>query len=173
MCLKSNLMPTKKIPSHIFNSVEFKWFFDIFHLTLVKGAATDMIYFARSKCSWSLVHKKIFSLIWPAVFKLGYVFCQDRKDTSTDFEWTLRKVASDNNSWSIYKQAIIKLSLAYSFWKMFFSGQNLNHVYMTYSFLELSILFWLTQVDIYCLEFISHHIKEILYLNTNSKGNQS
>ena len=44
---------------------------------------------------------------------------------------------------------------------------------MTYSFLELLILFGLTLVDIYCLGFISHHIKEILYVNTNSKGNQS
>ena len=55
---------------------------------------------------------------------------------------------------------------------MFSIGQNLNLVHMTYSFLELLIFFWLTQVDIYCLEFISHHIKEILYLNINSKGNQ-
>ena len=28
-------------------------------------------------------------------------------------------------------------------------------------------------IDIYCLGFISYHIKEILYVNTNSKGNQS
>ena len=55
---------------------------------------------------------------------------------------------------------------------MFFIGQNLNHVHMTYSFLEILIFFWLTQVDIYCLEFISHHIKELLYLNINPKGNQ-
>ena len=63
--------------------------------------------------------------------------------------------------------------MAYSFRKMFFIGQNLKHVHMTYYFLELLIFFWLTQVDIYCLEFISHHITEILYLNTNSKGNQA
>ena len=44
---------------------------------------------------------------------------------------------------------------------------------MAYSFVELLIFFWLSQVDIYCLEFISHHITEILYLNTNSKGKQS
>ena len=29
----------------------------------LKGAATDMRYYARSKLSMSLVHKKIFSLI--------------------------------------------------------------------------------------------------------------
>ena len=63
--------------------------------------------------------------------------------------------------------------MAYSFRKMFFIGPSLNHVSMTYSFLELLIFFWLTQIDINCLEFISHHITEILYLNTNSKGNQS
>ena len=34
-------------------------------------------------------------------------------------------------------------------------------------------LLWLTQVHIYCLEFIFHHITEILHLNTNSKENQS
>ena len=52
---------------------------------------------------------------------------------------------------------------------MFFIGQNLKHVHMTYSFLELLIFFWLTQVDIDCLEFISHHITEIWYLNTTPK----
>ena len=26
----------------------------------------------------SLVHKKIFSLVWQVVFKLGYAFCQER-----------------------------------------------------------------------------------------------
>ena len=31
---------------------------------MVKAAATDMRYFARSKFSKSLVHKKNFSLIW-------------------------------------------------------------------------------------------------------------
>ena len=78
---------------------------------------------------------------------------------SSEFEITLRKVASDSNSQQICKQAIIKLSLAYSFRKMFFIGQNLNHVHMTYSFLEL-LIFFLTQVDIYFLE---------LFLTTSQK----
>ena len=30
-----------------------------------------------------------------------------------------------------------------------------------------------SSIDVYCLELISHHIKEILNINTNSKGNQS
>ena len=46
--------------------------------TVIKGAATDIRQFARSKFSRSLVHKKNFSLIWQVVFKLGYVFCQER-----------------------------------------------------------------------------------------------
>ena len=41
------------------------------------------------------------------------------------------------------KQAIMKLSLAYSFRKMFFIGQNLKLVHMAYSFLELLIFFYL------------------------------
>ena len=35
--------------------------------------------------------------------------------------------------------------MAYSFREIFSIGQNLNHVHMTYSFLELLIFFWLTQ----------------------------
>ena len=61
--------------------------------------------------------------------------------------------------------------MAYSFQKMFFIGHNLKHVHMTCSFYELLILFWLTLEDIYCLEFISHYIKEILYVNENFRGN--
>ena len=79
---------------------------------------------------------------------------------------------TDNNYLQICKQAIIKLSLAFSFRKMLFIGQNLKHVHMTYSFLELLIFFWLT-LDIYCLEFISHHTKEKRYANTNFVGKQS
>ena len=45
-------------------------------LTRLKVAVTDMRYFARSKLFRRLVHKKNFSLIWPVVFKLGYLFCQ-------------------------------------------------------------------------------------------------
>ena len=44
----------------------------------IKGTVTDMRYLARSKFSRSLVHKKNFSLIWQLVFKLGYIFCQER-----------------------------------------------------------------------------------------------
>ena len=43
---------------------------------------------------------------------------------------------------------------------------------MAYYFLEHVIFFWLTLVDIGLLKFISQQIKEILYVNLNSKGNQ-
>ena len=131
-----------------------------------------MIYLARSKFSRSLLHKKKFSFIWQAVFKLGHVFYQDRWDTSSEFEWTLRKVASDNNSRQICKQAIIKLSLAYSFREMFFIGQNLNHLHMKF-FLNFWSFFALTQVDIDCLRvFFSPHHRNIVS-EDNSKENQS
>ena len=68
---------------------------------------------------------------------------------------------------------IIKLSLACSFQKMFFIGQKLKHVHMTYYFLELLIFFWLALVGIYRLEFISYYIKEILHVNPAYTGNQS
>ena len=45
---------------------------------VLKGALTDMRYFGRSKFSRSLVYKKNVCLIWQAVFKLGYTFCQVR-----------------------------------------------------------------------------------------------
>ena len=51
-----------------------------------KGAVTDMRYFARSKFPRSLVHNKNVSLKWQVVFKLGYVFCQKKWDTSFGFE---------------------------------------------------------------------------------------
>ena len=41
--------------------------------------------------------------------------------------------------------------MAYIFQKMFFIDQNLQHVHMTYSFLELLAFFWLTLVDVYSI----------------------
>ena len=132
-----------------------------------------MRYFVRNKFFESFVHKKNFGLIWQVVFKLGYLFLHGRQDTSFEFEWTWRKVASDNYYRKICKQTIIKLLLTYSFQKMFFIGQNLKYVHMTYSFVKVLIFFWLTLVNIYCLEFISHYIKEIMDISKNSKGNES
>ena len=52
----------------------FKLWSQLLSISSLKGAATDMGYFARSKFSRSLVHKKNFSLIGQVVFKVGYVF---------------------------------------------------------------------------------------------------
>ena len=43
-----------------------------------KITVRDIRYFARSKFSRSLVHKKNVSLIWQVVLKLGYAFYQER-----------------------------------------------------------------------------------------------
>ena len=67
----------------IFERLLYNEMFDFFitnHLIFTnqsgfKVAATDMRYFAKSKFPRSLVHKRNFSLIWQAVFKLGNVFC--------------------------------------------------------------------------------------------------
>ena len=72
-------------------------FGDAGNLANFKAAVTDMRYFARSKFSKISVHKKKFSLIWQIVFKLGYLICQERYDTSFEFEWTQSKVTSNNN----------------------------------------------------------------------------
>ena len=57
--------------------------------------------------------------------EVGYLF----------WVWMNSEKSYDKSS----KQVKIKLSLAYIFRKMFFIGQNLKHVHMTYSFLELLI----------------------------------
>ena len=51
----------------------------------IKATATDMRYFARSKLS-RRDHKKNFNLIQQVGFKLGQLFCQERQDTSSEFE---------------------------------------------------------------------------------------
>ena len=43
---------------------------------------------------------------------------------------------------------------------------------MTFSLIEILIFFTNSSAYIYCLEVISHHIKEILYVNTNSRENK-
>ena len=44
----------------------------------LKVAAPDMIYFASSKFSGSLVYKIKICMIWQVLFKLEYLFCQER-----------------------------------------------------------------------------------------------
>ena len=62
--------------------------------------------------------------------------------------------------------------MAYSFQTMFFIGQNLKHVLMYIFFSWTFDLLFINSSMFYYFDFISHHIKEILYVNTNSRGNQ-
>ena len=65
--------------------------------------------------------------------------------------------------------------MAYSFQKMFFIGQNLSHVNMTYSFHKLLNFFLLTLIQIFIVWslFLTTSKEISLHVNTNSKGNQS
>ena len=83
--------------------------------------------------------------------EVEYLFCA----------WMNSEKSCKRQLFSICKQATVKLSLTYSFQKMLFIGQNLKHNHMASSFFELLIFFWLTLVNIDCLEFISRYIREI------------
>ena len=67
---------------------------------------------------------------------------------------------------SSFKSAMVKMDLSDHFPMIF-----INFILALYLLAYTSSypFFWLPLADIYCLEFISHHIKEILYVNTNSK----
>ena len=94
----------------------------------------------RSRFRRSIAHRKNFGLIWKVVFKLEYLFCQGRYDTSFKFEWTWRKIANENYTRKFRKQAITKFLLVITFVK-YFSWAKSNH---TYSFDQLLIFFtWL------------------------------
>ena len=132
--------------------------------------------YARCKFSSSLVHKKNFRFIWQVVFKLGDVKRGRIPLLSLNELWEKSQATTILGKFvKSHNQTLIGLQFS----GMLFIGQNLNRVHMTYHILFLNfwssfeILFWLTQVHIYCLEFISHYITEILYLNTNSNRNQS
>ena len=110
------------------------------------------------------LHTKIISFKLGCSREVGYFI----------WVWTNSEKSCKRQLFSVIcKHAIIKLLFAYCFRKNVFYWSNLKHVHMTYYFIELLIFFWLTLADNCCLEFISHYIKEILYVNTNSKGNQS
>ena len=61
--------------------------------------------------------------------------------------------------------------MAYSFQKMFFIGQNLKHVHMTYSFLELLIFFWLTLLFIVWNLFITTSKKYRIWIQISWETN--
>ena len=64
-----------------------------------KVTLTDATYFTRIKFLKSLVQKKHFGLIWQVVFKLEYLYCQERLDNYFEFEGTWQEVAIQNYSW--------------------------------------------------------------------------
>ena len=72
----SHILESLPYPHHKLG--EEKSFLESLKSQTIKVAATDMRYFARSKFSRSLVQTQNFSSIWQVVFKLGYVFCQER-----------------------------------------------------------------------------------------------
>ena len=75
----------------------------------------------------------------------------------------------------ICKQAILKLFLAYSFRKIVFHWSKFkalsDHIFLSFNL--LSNLLLSNCIDTCWLGLVSHCIKEILYLNTCSKENQS
>ena len=75
---KSMVKVNKSIGNPLWESVIYVFFQLFYNLSGLKVAVTDMRYFAMSKFSKSLVHKKNFSVIWQVVFMSGYVFCQER-----------------------------------------------------------------------------------------------
>ena len=94
----------------------------------VESAAIDMRYFARSKFSRSLVHKKNFSLI---------LYDKQISSQDTYFVKKGRITPLSLNEFGEILQATIMF-----FNKCFFIGQNSkNVVHMTYSFLKLLIFF--------------------------------
>ena len=65
-------------PSLFINNLDMFLDKGLLTILFLKGAATEIGYFARSKFFRSQVHKKTFSLIWQVVLELVYVFCQER-----------------------------------------------------------------------------------------------
>ena len=87
-------------------------------LSMFKVATTDMTYFRRSK--FSKLHKKKFGLVW----QVGRMLLLSLNVLGED---------SMNNNWRYFcEENIIKLLLAYTFWKIFVIGQNIMHVHVTY-----------------------------------------
>ena len=67
------------------------------------------------------------------------------------------------------KKSAIAL-LPYTFRKMVFISQNLNHVHKMHYFHELLTFVWLILIDI-LLKLISHHIQEMLHIATPKETN--
>ena len=58
-------------------------------------------------------------------------------------------------SWQSCKQVIVNKPLIRDrFYRILFIGQNLNCIFVIYSFEKLLVFFWLALVDIFCLKFV-------------------
>ena len=118
----------------------------------------------------SLVHKKMFGLIWQMVLAMDTLILP--KEIGYLFLVWMNSMKSRKYSWYFSKQVITELLLAYSFPK----------IYMVYSWLKLKahsrdIFFpWtfelLLNKSSWCFfiwRLISYYIEETLYVNTYSK----
>ena len=106
----------------------------------MKAATTDMRCFARSKLSRSLVHLKIFGFDMTSSFQVR-ILILSREVEHLFWVWI--------NSEKSLKQQLFSVNYE--------TSHNL-----TYSFLELFVFFWITFVNIFCFEFISHYQKNTI-----------
>ena len=77
--------------------------------SVLKAAAIDIKYFARSKDLRSLVHKKIFALIWQVVFKLG-IACSLFLSTSKKYYMWIQTIKETNNEIKARRYAFLLIS---------------------------------------------------------------
>ena len=127
---------------------------------ILKAALTDMRYLARSKFSERIVQINNFGLIWPAVFRLGYCFVKGGRlplMSLNELEENRKRQLFSVNLWTNHNQPLTGLRSAENvfYWPKFKARSH--GIFFSWSL----IFFWLTLVYIYCLEFISHYIKEM------------
>ena len=135
-----------------------------------------MRYFARNKFSRSLAHKRNFGLIWHVVFKLGYLFVKGGRlpllslnelGEKSQSAITLGKFSTKSQSNSYW---LIVFGKCFSLVKIKACSQD---VFFSWSFDLILInsgrylLF-----GVYFSLGLTNCIKEISYINANSKGNQ-
>ena len=122
----------------------------------VKATVLGMIYFKRDKLVRSLVTKESFSTLWQVIFQLEYF-----RIVWMNLVRSRKQQLFSGSLYTIHNETPI--GLLKSPWKIFFIGQNLNHIHGTYSFGEILIFFWVTVVDVFCLKFdFSQHQRNIV-----------
>ena len=105
------------------------------------------------------------------VFKLQYSFVKGNRIVIFCLNELEEKTQTTTVLGSFVKQTKIILLLAWSFHKMFFIGQNLNNVHVTYSFDECLIFFWLI-LEYNCLFKVWLLATPKKYYMPYSKGNK-